>query len=133
MKEQLVIDFSVGGLCYFVFGNEEQYFKVLIFLFFVNLILGLIKSYKKNNFDMCKLKDSLLQFIATVLLLISTSVILKLDGEIIEKLRDLNPYLMYFFLGYYFLSIIKNSKDLGVPFPKKIEVIIKDTMKRTEK
>ena len=133
MKEQLAVDFSVGGLCYFIFGKDEQYFKVLIFLFFVNLLLGLMKAHKKKNFDICKLKDSLIQFVATVLVLISTSVMLKLDGEIIEKLRALNPYLMHFFLGYYFLSIIKNAKDVGVPFPKKIEIMIKDSLKQGEK
>lgn len=120
MKHSLTTELTSGGIAFFLFGEEEMSFYVLIFLYGINILLGITKGIKEGNFKLSLLRDSVLKFMAIILILVTFGVLSKLDGAIIEKLKELNPYLLGFFLLYYLISIIDNAIAVGVPFPKKI-------------
>lgn len=120
MKHNFTTELTGGGIAFFIFGDEEISFYVLIFLYCINIILGITKGIKEGNFKLSLLRDSILKFMAIILILVTFGVLSKLDGVVIEKLKELNPYLLGFFLLYYLISIIDNAVAVGVPFPKKI-------------
>lgn len=120
MKNNFTTELTSGGIAFFLFGEGEMSFYVLIFLYCINILLGIAKGIKEGNFKLSLLRDSVIKFMAIILILVTFGVLSKLDGAIIEKLKDLNPYLLGFFLLYYLVSIIDNAIAVGVPLPKKI-------------
>ncbi len=120
MKHNFTTELTSGGIAFFLFGEGEMSFYVLIFLYCINILLGIAKGIKEGNFKLSLLRDSVIKFMAIILILVTFGVLSKLDGVIIEKLKDLNPYLLGFFLLYYLISIIDNAIAVGVPLPKKI-------------
>ena len=120
MQNKIITDLSMGGLSYFIFGKDEKSFLVLLLLFTINMTLGLLKCFKNSDFKLSVLKESVIKFIAILLLLVTSSIVSKLDGAVLEELRKLNPYFFTFFIFYYSLSIIENAIEVGVPIPKLI-------------
>lgn len=126
MKHEFTRDIATGGVAFFLFGEDESSFFVLIFLYFVNVTLGIIKGLKEGSFKLSLLRDSVLKFMAIILVLVTFGVLSKLNGALVEKLKELNPFLLGFFLLYYLISIIDNAIAVGVPFPKKMMDAIKN-------
>lgn len=133
MRSNLSTDIVSVGVVVFLFGREENSFYVLIFLYLVNVILGIIKALKERAFKLTALRDSVLKFMAVILILISFSVVAKLDGTYMERLNEINPYLLWFFIGYYLISIVDNGIAVGVPFPKKALEYIKNKIELFDK
>lgn len=133
MQNKIITDLSIGGLTYFVFGKDEKSFLVLLLLFTINMVLGLLKCFKNSNFKMTILKESMIKFIAIILLLVTSSTVTRLDGAILEELGKLNPFFFGFFIFYYAVSIIENAIEIGVPFPKVLLSQIKDKFNNLNK
>lgn len=133
MRSNLSTDIVSVGVVVFLFGREENSFYALIFLYLINVILGITKALKERAFKLTALRDSVLKFMAVILILISFSVVSKLDGTYMERLNEINPYLLWFFIGYYLISIVDNGIAVGVPFPKKALEYIKNKIELFDK
>lgn len=133
MRSNLSTDIVSVGVVVFLFGREENSFYALIFLYLINVILGIAKALKEKAFKLTTLRDSVLKFMSIILILISFSVVAKLDGTYMERLNEINPYLLWFFIGYYLISIVDNGIAVGVPFPKKLLEYIKNKIELFDK